>query len=130
MTKQTILDRVLEHDMLRVNIESRLGKILELMDKHLSTEIYLYMMDTAHGISWVVCDGFLRVRLEKYDYDYGAMEEWIEVDFDWLDMPDDELEKLLKDKAGLEEIREHKRAVDQLKRDAEYYGYTLVEVWE
>ena len=128
MTKQTILDRVLEHDMLRVNIESRIEKILELMEKHLDTDIHLYLMDTTHGIRWVVCDGFLRVRLEKHDYDYGTMEEWIEVDFDWLDMPDEELEKLLKDKAELEEIREHKRALGQLERDAEYFGYTLTPI--
>lgn len=128
---QTILDRVLEHDMLSVNIGSRLRTILGVCDEigvFSETNLSLYLMDGASNLSWTVCNGFLRVRLERYDWTFGSEEECVEVPFEWLDMPDKELEDVLEQRVREEESREYQRVIDQLYRDAELYGYTLTEI--
>ena len=130
MTKQTILDRVLEHDMLRVNIGSRIEKILQIGDEVGEWDLCVYLMDSSSNITWTVGKESLRVRLEHYDYDYGDMEEYVLIPFEWLDMDDRELKKTMQDRVELADLRERNRAIDQLKRDAAYYGYTLVEIRE
>tara|TARA_R100000388_G_C7142948_1_gene110835 strand:- start:139 stop:543 length:405 start_codon:yes stop_codon:yes gene_type:complete len=128
MTKQTILDRVLEHDMLRVNIESRLDTILRMCDEIGVCDVCLYLMDSASEISWTVCNGFLGVRLERHDCDLGAEEDYIGIPFEWLDMSDADLKEILEQEVEKQESQEYQRAIDQLYRDAEYYGYTLTEI--
>lgn len=130
MTKQTILDRVLEHDMLSVNIGNRIEKILAIGDEVGEWDLCAYLMDAACNITWTVGHESLRVRLERVDYDFGVEEEYVLIPFAWLDMDDEELKKVMQERVELEELREHKRAVDQLRRDADYLGYTLTEIRE
>lgn len=128
MTKQTILDRVLEHELLRANIVSRIKKILEIGDEVGEWDLHVYLMDSSSDITWTVCNGFLRVRLERCDYDIVDMNEYVTIPFEWLDTDDGELKQIMQGRVELTEQRERDRAIRQLRRDAAYYGYALVGI--
>lgn len=125
---QTILDRVLEHELLRVNIVSRIKKILEIGDEVGEWDLHVYLMDSSSDITWAVCNGFLRVRLERCDYDIIDMNEHVVIPFEWLSMDDRELKKTMQDRVELTERHDRERAIEQLRRDAAHYGYALVEI--
>lgn len=125
---QTILDRVLEHELLRVNIGSRIKKILEIGEEVGEWDLYVHLMDSSCNITWTVCNGFLRVRLERCEYDYGTTDEYVVIPFEWLSMDDRELKQTIQDRVELTERHERERAIEQLRRDAAYYGYALVEI--